>query len=213
MIDYEKLRRAHELCISGGDYYFTVDFGVPLGFIYLHDLSLDAKSPIIAFRSIDKLITKLEELTQPEIEPKYKVGDVVWQAGFCNEITSWVVAEVQPDDNHTYCYRHDNHSGWFEHQLYPTREALIQSQIEHWQGLSEESTRILSMQAVGEYVDSTIKCEHKQETRSADGVNYLCLDCDQWFTVPEVCEHEPSDDAQLLNVGTYNCKKCGEFYR
>jgi len=82
--------------------------------------------------SIDVIINKLEELTKETPEPKFKVGQEVWfedsmsalsffvEDVFCNSLREW------------------EYSGLQENDLYPTREALIISNIEHWKNLLSE---------------------------------------------------------------------------
>ncbi len=77
MIDYEKLRLAHQMCHA---YYVENDrqISIELNFLtelveyilYIGHMEDDA------FSNIDDLITKLESLIQPK--PKYEVGQEVW---------------------------------------------------------------------------------------------------------------------------------------
>lgn len=114
MIDYEKLRWAHELAnklnerISINVCYLVAD-NKPT-FVLDHS---DFKNNITSY-NIDDLIAKLRELTQPK--PKY--------------IEGWVIDGFGKMDYWT----HMNEEDIKEKDIivYPSKEALIDAQIEYW---------------------------------------------------------------------------------
>lgn len=185
MIDYEKLKIAHELLENAYDVGFIhkvrsktiIDEGCQ--FFEL----MTVKHGTQVFMCLDDLINKLKEPTKPE--PTYAVGQLVWQAGFCGKISSWMIESIEPDTNQEWCYRDPSLSGWFEHQLYPTRESLIKSQIMYWHGLQfpERLASCCSVHAGG------------------------------YEECPKECEHEHDGHALLTNPPQYKCKKCGGFCR
>lgn len=121
MIDYTKLKTAHELCekllAQDGSTMTICICHTPLGYRYI---VTDGRLQQQGFDGIDGVITKLKELTQSE--PKYKVGQSVW-----------AIAGGQPTE-----YIYDDKIKDFD--LYPTKAALIEAQIEYWQSQREPQT-------------------------------------------------------------------------
>lgn len=139
MIDYEKLKLAHELVSK-------IPFS-KITHIYSNEdgSSFTLTSPDLSFRyifNIDELIEKLQELKK--LEPKYKVGDTVF-VRHIDSIHFFIIDEIIVEDNEfwyiNYCnsgaFQDDQHefNQYKENLLFPTREALIKSQINYWQSL------------------------------------------------------------------------------
>lgn len=194
MIDYEKLKRAHELAsilsvIDKYPVYISARLFHEFSMYRLQSRDIEDNEES-HFEKIDDLITKLEELTKPE--PKFKVGQKVWWfARGCDEqlVESLVTEVLNSDDGFSYLSRDMDDGGMGGHsesKLYPTREALIQSQIAHWQELLEPKASCCSIHAGGDE-------ECKKE-----------------------CEHEPSASKWVSPadmIEKFKCKKCGEFYK
>lgn len=135
MIDYEKLKLAHEICSKLNDHYFSIDFCVntkspkyDISITYANDgISVDVSD-------IDELIIKLQELAKPE--PKYKAGLMVWHIVYGHEFVPISGLIMQSDIGNKNLYQ-VNGNWWPEEQLFPTRQALIEHQIKYWKSLRE----------------------------------------------------------------------------
>lgn len=189
MIDYEKLRVAHEIldtvegfawintnysCISG-----TCEYTLTLGLN-------PNKEDIFHFDDIDDLIEKLEELTHPN--PKYAVGQEVF-VRFGDDIHQFKIDEIIHDDGFWYLhYISDGGEGEFhqyrEDIIYPSREALIDAQINYWTGLRTP-------------IHSKV-CPKCGEKRVADGMCWA-MNCDY-----KECDHKYTFESGFA------CEKCGE---
>ena len=202
MIDYEKLRTAHELADKLAKEQRRA-ITVSIMFMvygeqpeyYLYRFGYD--NPIFK-GNIDKLIDELKELTRPE--PKYKVGDMVWvHTG--NDTESMIIGGI--DANHSCGIWYHDHSdipdfqrcGYLEEQLYSSREALIDAQIQHWQSLKDESV-------TDKFVADCSKFDHQAWTDHSKDESVT--DCN-----PLECEHEWVGDVLQIT----QCKKCGVGYR
>ncbi len=191
MIDFEKLKFAIELCRNSFTYYFLIEFSP------IHDsdeiiitLMNSASNRGDSMASLDDLIEKLQELTKPE--PKYLYKEVVWLIDNGNPIEG-CICEISTGQYGEYTYRFSDDSWRSESELFPTREALIEHQIEYWLKLKQEY------------------CTHPNKYYQEGDGTYDCDDCGtlqmQWG-----CQHE-SDGMIYTSIPPKNkCKKCGEFY-
>jgi hypothetical protein len=137
MIDYEKLKIAHELIdklrpVAYELMYKMVEdeiqywrFNYCLTFNWIDN----------SFDSIDDLVAKLLELAKPE--PKYKAGDTVFAVSY-PDITEGKI--INFDGKHYYVrFIDDGYKAYFsEFLLHDSRETLIQAQIDYWQKLKQE---------------------------------------------------------------------------
>jgi len=143
MIDYEKLKEAHELCdkiyLASVDMKYSKHDGEKYYFLApITDAGTFHCSSFI-FNEIDALITKLRELTQSE--PKYKVGDIVWVINRNNVPVSLKIHAYS-----TYAHRigyvvanKDDEQFYMDGgSFHSSRESLIQSQIEYWSSLKKK---------------------------------------------------------------------------
>jgi len=128
MIDYEKLKRAHELAekyrLSGKNisihfHYNEDNSGIPH---YYNLYSNCYASRPISQGSIDDIIQKLEELTKPE--PRFMIGDKLWYEQD-QEIASVVLNE--------------NSVNWDFHdkEFFLTKSELIDAKIKLWESKRE----------------------------------------------------------------------------
>jgi len=193
MIDYGKLREAHELAdqakiaIRTQTRHVNGKYRKFLGWIM--DFSADN-----SFESIDDLITKLKELTQPE--PKYKEGSQVWFTE-CGDIRNGYIKSIRNDsylidlnDDVSYCEKEDD--------LYPTKSQLIEAQIQYWQSLRDQSEEAIDIaptlpddfvKKVFDHYDAK-ECQHQSDGHVHTVVSFgACV--------------------EKIN----KCIKCGEFYR
>lgn len=158
-IDYEKLKIAHELHFlyakqnncsptfsmiinrNGGNYPVKYEVGLKdnWGLEYI---------------DLDDLIAKLKELTQPK--PKYEVGQKVWVVDTYGQSYHTEIDDIDGSDG-TYFI---NEERWYsEGEIYPSREALIEAQIEYWTCLKNEkkTTGYDDMSMTNQLLDS---CQH-----------------------------------------------------
>lgn len=243
MIDYEKLKIAHELAEKlESKYVFRHEIG-GISYVYcILDVSLAQPNWIIFENtSIDVLIAKLTELTHPKT--KYKVGDTVLflSSGGC--IGEGKIGGIDRYSDKKYYITLE---GWCrESELYPTKHALIEAQIEYWlnqlkdiEGFSE-LTGEYTLKTMSPTFEGKIKgfshskdklqkfeCEHE-----TDGINYLNSTnekdtdparnyLDTLHLMCRLCgerygysECHHESDGICFTSGNYKCKKCGEFYR
>lgn len=196
MIDYEKLKIANELCEKTDGYHFFCDYSNRYG---VSEITLCHKGRYIEDCSdIDDLINKLKELTQPK--PKYEVGqEVFWLVS--DIIYSGMVVCCKPNANRWKIKIDDELIEIDDCHLYPSREALIDAQIEYWQSLKEPvKPEDMHPKFEGEVkgfrcFDDELEvrqCEHESESISSRGIIKSC----------EGDINKP-----------FKCKKCGEFYR
>lgn len=144
MIDYDKIKLAHELA----DEYYKL-YGRLVG-----------------------ITLKLTELTQPdEPKPKYEIGQNVW---FIDEVKDVCSAPVQQPrvniDKIDYLFK--DFLSIEEEYLYPSREALIDAQIEYWVNLKHPP--IDSIECPREGIISL--CEHNW-IHSYNGLVKSCVKC------------------------------------
>lgn len=133
MIDYEKLKEAHELAEKLDCPKLVIESRLSDGEIcymlyWFENIPMD-----YCTYNIDKLLTKLRELTQPQ--PKYKTGDKVYYLPSNDTITAAEIAEPFAPST----YKVTEGYVLYEKYLYPTKEDLIQAQIDYWQKMKEEN--------------------------------------------------------------------------
>ena len=212
MIDYEKLKLAHELTrkLPYDSYHFDCwcCTGIESGFFYVLTFE-DNKNLTHEFESenIDDLIAKLQEITQPKY--KYKAGQKVWRIDGHEpiQLTICDIDHYEPVE-----YLDENGAWWCEEQLYPSREALIEDQLEYWYSLkikaisSSKTCPKCGMQRVSDGMCWHMGCDYKESPKfegEIKGFNTL------------KCAHE-SDERTYENEiieDLKRCKKCREFYR
>lgn len=112
---------------------------------------------------------------------KYQIGDKVYAGN--KKILEFIIIGY---DNGSYLVK-DNKKEWsirfLESDLYPTKQALIEAQLEYWRDMLCDELE----QHVSDYCTPFSKCQHE-----SDGIRYSSC-----------CE----------GVTEFKCKKCGEFYR
>lgn len=188
MIDYEKIKLCHEMCIKSKRYHAVLIIGVDWTY------EIYECSELIGIElTIDNLIAKLRELTQPE-EPKakYKVGDQVWTYTH-GIIKSWLIEDIKWDVNFN-DYRVNlsepmGKASLKQSQLYPTRLALIEKKIDYWRDLLSENLE----QHISPYCEPVIGCQHQPD----------------YQVKPNYNQHNDG----TVSCVEFMCKKCGEFYR
>lgn len=137
MIDYEKLKLAHELAYALSkdtgnrcDIKVSIYFGDKPIFGYCH---YGSEPNFYESMSIDDLIAKLQELTQPK--PKYEIGQEVWFI-LDRNIHYQKIDDISKNKYGEWTYE-SNCLHLNEERLYPSRESLIDAQIEYWNSLKK----------------------------------------------------------------------------
>lgn len=202
MIDYEKLKLAHELYSKIQDEYWIGYFwpNYTNSFLGYFRLSKNESTEFEDFDTIDSLITKLQELTQPK--SKYEIGQEVF-ALKRRGVVGLMSGRVKEYDSHDNYYIVFTGSGGYwlnEEKIYPSREALIQEQIDYWESLKFDD----AIEYVRKNHDGTVKnlaskeCQHE-----SDGGWYYSHGERICGAALHFANAKPDK---------YKCKKCGEFY-
>ena len=211
MIDYEKLKMAHELVADTEEYYFEAVFGINGSSSYtIFDTNHDRAG---FFDNEDGLLEMLQELTQPE--PKYKIGDTVWLID-CDCICT---AEIESHGNEEYnikkCETIDGSrvtvKEWAsEDDLHPTKAALIESQIEYWTNL-----QIDKMGCHENGFSHKWNHTHYQDRKPVhfDTDEYKCRKCDRFYKFENghQIELDKIKEPEYCNVSGVNLDNHEEF--
>lgn len=141
MIDYDKLKLAHELCRKLDGHWFRIDFCINIKehdriniFLY----QCDANSPII-FINIDELINKLQELTHSK--NRFAIGQEVWFIDSYDKISCLKIRAIE-GKNPNIRYVVDN-NGWSVHETYcyDSKQSLVEDQIKYWMSKLEVNAK------------------------------------------------------------------------
>lgn len=186
MIDYKKLEKVHALYPEG--YLKIIPIFDRNGALYAMNYSMEIEGAMPDyFFEIDTLITTLEELVKQE--PKFKLKQEVWflhheniEKGFIDTINTYNGCNIYhliTDDNEGFQIG--------EGLLFPTRQALIEHQLQYWQKLYNEALD-----------DHGIYRPDIQLNESQD---------------VDRCSHESDGNIYTSCPPQNKCIKCGEFYR
>ncbi|CZH70961.1 TPA: hypothetical protein I9507_001785 [Legionella pneumophila] len=195
MIDYEKLKEAHELCYKLAKQEKSL---IEINYNHRVDHTGQASDTYSLYGvlggghkfSLDGLITKLKELTKPK--PKYEVGQEVWNLYRpSQEPFNYRITEIIENNRYriqTWKHKTD-HGICVENELYPSREALIDAQIEYWKGLKQ---------------DEIVPIEDMRPKFEGEIKGFRCFDDELEV---KRCEHE----WEYGNRATYKCRTCGNL--
>ena len=217
MIDYEKLKICHQLAQTLSN---KTECSVHIEVVF-HELSapefvlIDASSNPDgeAYRDIDVLIKELHFLTQDKPKPKYKVGQTVAYIDEDNIPQEFMIEGMCDFSSISYWESKEDDLWYDESELFPTKQALIEHQIQYWQQkLIEEYCppfegpieRLSSCCSV--HTGTTEECVDIQ--RNQDEVD---LDGCQHESEGEVWIQQYADMSLITEY--FKCKYCGEFYR
>ncbi len=172
-INYEKLKLAHELAEKcGSEIYYSYT---------------NKEGAHIVWVNLDQLLFEMKIFTRPE--PKFKVGqEVFYQVNghIYNQINKYI--DFNPEDNqHSYDCVLESH-------IYPSRETLIEAQIEYWTCLlnEENSTHSDDMSKV------STECQHELEDNGYRGKYPItkCKRCNDNGWIQEVTPSGKFTDAE-----------------
>ncbi len=190
--------------------------------ININDLPSDAKIGdkfIIKSENGKTTIDKIEELVEPEPKPKndYSVGSKWWfldGPSFETYPEPRFIEITEQNKNH---YRVDE-------EWWPSRESLIEAQIEYWQSLKSPEFEG-EIKGFNECVKENIKeallrGQELYHSHMESNSSLARMPCNDVY--PEQCEHESDGivyfsknffEFSKFPSGRMKCKKCGEFYR
>lgn len=216
MINYEKLRLAEKLCEQSG-YSFVYFFGgkdvyksfgrelIPSHFSLY---GLDSGSHIDDFDTIGDLIDKIKELTQRQ--PKYKIGQTAHFIDYSSNkfepninIRTMAIGNIDYDsDSIRYVFHGDFCWEIKEEDVYLSRKALMESQIDYWKNLLAEELE----QDLSPYYSPPFEGDIKSFNQSWDKLKIV-----------EKCEHKDDGYSYITQhrpqIHSKKCRKCGEFYK
>lgn len=201
MIDYDKLKLAHELALKLGaglshyyDKHKTGDGEFEL--FHVNSFQLWGSHQSYKAEMLDDLISKLQELTQ-EIKPKYK------DAWFINKHNVIECTKTENQEGYAYCDETSHDA--FGKTMYPSREALIEAKIEYWNKL-----RYPTIEESARFAQNSIK--ELGEKLFKD--NFECPKCNQEWSCCQCkseCQHEDSGIMDEID-NRLKCKKCGRLH-
>ena len=155
MIDYQKLQLAHELASElARQNEFTFAIQVAIGYCGTINYMLKAYLIDEQYMHIDELITKLRGLVKQE--PKYEIGQTVW---FVVLSDNWNPIESTILQYDPLISKYFLAGTWFrENEIYPSKEALIEAQMEYWICLKNEeiSTQESNMSMTSMHVNDAL---------------------------------------------------------
>ena len=206
MINYEKLKLAMELANKTKGYYFRITLNSCID--NFCDISLHHKNEEDAdIGSIDHLIAELQSLVKPE--PKYKIGQKIWVQSLKAECDNYLsmhafegtVIPCQDCDfglsePYVRVISGNDEYSTGESFCFPTRQALIEHQIEYWTKFKIDE------------ISASKTCPKCGMQRVADG-RCWALNCDYVVTekpcdnVVTECQHE------YTFLSGFACAKCG----
>jgi hypothetical protein len=131
MIDYEKLKIAHELILKTPEKYgLACCVGCSFDtYFRLYSLNSEFSED---YDGLEEVIAKLRELTQSE--PKYKIDQKVWYINIHNLPVSNPIESIAVEETDKMYLIFDK---WFqEDELYATKFDLVEAQTKHWQSLT-----------------------------------------------------------------------------
>lgn len=231
MIDYEKLKQAHELSLSSEEYWISAHFGIDEhGDYEIYDTNNNA---ISSFHNEEELLTKLIELTQPQL--KYKVGQTVAYIDEENFPKEFIIEDVCEFCIPSYWESKENDIWHLEEELYQTKQSLIEAQIEHWQSMLEPKLRTIKstpckgnipVEKIQRAVDSMKKikqCVHEyQKTLDKSGMYFInmchkCHNRTSWShpgleKILINCVHWHDPNMYTSEGKKIKCRHCGEYY-
>ncbi len=193
MIDYDKLKKAHELAKSTTDHWFRMEFGLTFGEIEL----IQATKFIRSFANLDDLINELQLIVRLQgsvsPEPRFEVGDEVWTYS-SGKINQWRIEMIRwEQDSNDYrvdLYKSVAKGSFLEKDLYPSKRLLAVDQVKYWIALECELNRQ----------------EGKEEHCSVSGAK-----------LNKACQHEPDGIEHVMGDegGSFSmnrCRNCFEFF-
>lgn len=226
MIDYLKLKIAHELAFKWSDQN-NQDAGIEICKIgaglycaFTNNRAHSHTDHIIFLRydNLDDLITKLIELTEPESprpQPKFHKEQEVWAYTFGNAQKVKVDEIYWDKDLNDYRLSLRSRNGKMsigQDMVYPSEKALIEAQLEFW------CSKMDIIDEIKFWASRPQKqCLHSEKSMGL-GNDFICKDCDA-YVVPSKCsknihtESKPRSNAARVCDDIYQQLKDADFPR
>ena len=180
MIDYKKLKVIHDKLIADNNLYVEVILGEKAGMcVSLKDYKTN--DTIFMGFTIDEVFQEFERLTNTE--SKYKTAWYMHNG----QIKS---TEVLNQGGYLFCDKSDYQS--MGRTMYPTREALIESQISLWNNLKKE---------INDNIENMCEKDFRHES---DG---------DFYHKPQNGEPWRIIRASVSSNPVSKCKKCGIYFK
>lgn len=169
MIDYDKLKEAHDLA---NETECEICYGLRM-----------ASGNILHLYGIDHLIEKLNDIKDLIVKPnkpKYEIGQEVWLLDcdmICTAtINGWVDDEYRLKGCKSFDDKWSTGKDYaLEEQLHSSREDLIDAQLEYWSKLKNESMQP-NNGGSGEFRSTREICDHLIKV-NAKGEALICEKC------------------------------------
>ncbi len=220
MIDYTKLQRAHELAAKLS-WYTTWQHQVYINnqtskLENVFHASIYLAEDIASFDNIDEFLAKLEELTKPE--SKYLYKQVVWRKSdngddcteFCIDVVGNFCDGIQS-------YADKDGRWWPEDCVYPTKSALIEAMIAHWESMRDEpKCNHKNCKSLGE--SHRVSCYQLNAVQKNDNLSECPPFEGEVKGFKPECDHEPQLDFVHPGYPGFKkgyiqlCIKCHEEY-
>lgn len=208
MIDYIKLKEAHELAEKHQEgITFTVYNWPHADYCSLSIDNTDFHKTL----TFDELICKLQELTQDKPKPKYDLGQVVYFIDLpVNKIHQGYVKRIRDDEYTVVTDKPGPKEDYSEKDLYPSKQALIEHQIKYWTDALKQLPEFFQLTG-----QCSIGCQETHKMTKDD------IESNQVKSDSHRCQHEPDGIAREIQEKStgrfcftvYKCKHCGEIYR
>lgn len=179
MIDYEKLKIAHELAdrINFSDIQIKSVYGLKKSyFVLTFDDDKDLFNEY-EFKKIDDLIIKLKELLGEKSNTKYQIGQTVWRLNDEYKPVSFKIADIDQSSDEKYLEILDEDGDWWtEEMLYSSKDELINDQIKYWIGLKNEKKST-------DKEDVSMECRHESDgtLRLSNPPLHACKKCGEFY--------------------------------
>ena len=218
MIDYEKLKKAHELqkklCLgSSGSLTIRVRIiAYGDGKVITDYMTYDGNISTGYYTNLDDIIIELTELTQPQ--PKYKMGDKVWIMDGSYTYGLYEIESIERPiigrNEIALLYGLKNRRKLVHEDLiHPAKLALIQAQCDYWNKLEDEELKKDSNGQIIPHILDNSGFVTSQEIE--DKNNFMTgrpKECHK------ECQHEDSGNGNMLlsYPAKIQCGKCNQYY-
>lgn len=209
MIDYDKLKLAHELAEK-----LSIYLEIQTRTLANHRLPADFCCKVVVdgdeleFYCFDDLITKLKELTQDKPKPKYGIGQEVWHLGDEFVPESGKVIDIDLSSDEMYLVEENNGDGvgwWVEERLYPSLENLLGAMVDYWGNLychhvGQTYDGINFMQPLFEGEAEGFLCrKNKEESTKNEDMSMTSSCCSVHTGTAEECHSEANPENTDIN--------------
>lgn len=199
MIDFEKLKLAHELALQTEDYYFEVCLGTDEIYMDLYDATKSRTCIVVSTECADDLISTIRQLSSSS-KPRYQIGDEVYIVTKFQHLTDGIyhnkIIDIDADgEREIYTIKGLEDLDFSKEDIYPSKQSLIQAQIDYWTCIQKEN----SASALAPNYDS-------KENALQELMNHI------QSAIESYCEHK-SEVYECTTCHIHQCSKCGGHWR